>query len=61
MLRKTAYWLNRRLARYLSGAAPAEGLSPPSDSQKLLQIMRPGHVLLVDGLSRIPSCRALRN
>lgn len=61
MLRKTAYWLNRRLARYSSGGAPAEGLSPPPDSQKLLEIMRPGDVLLVEGHSRIPSCRARRN
>ncbi len=42
MLRKTAFGLNRRLAHYLSGGAPAEGLSPPSDPQKLLEIMRPG-------------------
>ena len=61
MLRKTAYWLHRRLARYLSAGAPTEGLSPPSDSQKLLEIMRPGDVLLVEGHSRIPSCRAARN
>ena len=61
MLRKTAYWLNRRLARYSSGGAPAEGLSPPPDSQKLLEIMRPGDVLLVEGHSRIPSCRPLSN
>ena len=61
MLRKTAYWLHRRLARYLSAGAPTEGLSPPSDSQKLLEIMRPGDDLLVEGHSRIPSCRPLSN
>jgi len=54
-IRSTQMKLGRALARFLSEVPVGQSSSPPTPRDRLLAVLRPGDVLLVEGRSRISS------
>jgi hypothetical protein len=48
-------WLGKRLASYLAGEVHSHSAAPPTRPERLLAVLKPGDVLLVEGHSRVSS------
>ena len=51
----TLAWFGKRLARYLVREVHIHNAAPPTRPERLLAVLKPGDVLLVEGNSKISS------